>query len=161
MINNLESCDHKTMSSVNIIVGSQMGSAEYVAEQLSDALNNQGITTQLHEQPTFSDISQANTIWLICTSTYGAGDYPENLLSFVEDLNQVNDLKGLKYSVIGLGDTSYDTYNLAGRNIDSLLANKGAIRIAECLELNILDEALPEDTALAWLDSWIAKTGLK
>ena len=149
------------MSSVNIIVGSQMGSAEYVAEQLSDELNNQGIDTQLHDQPVFSDIDQHNTIWLICTSTYGAGDYPENLINFVDDLTQTDDLSNLRYSVIALGDTSYDTYNLAGRNIDALLTDKKAIRVAERLELNITDEALPEDTALAWLDSWIVKTGLK
>ncbi|WP_213611879.1 FMN-binding protein MioC [Pseudoalteromonas sp.] len=149
------------MSSVNLIVGSQMGSAEYVAEQLSDALNDQGINTQLHDQPEFNEIDQQNTIWLICTSTYGAGDYPENILSFVDDLSQVDDLSHLKYSVIALGDTSYDTYNLAGRNIDTLLSQKGAIQLAPRLELNILDEALPEDTALAWLDSWITKTGLK
>lgn len=149
------------MSSVNLIVGSQMGSAEYVAEQLSDALNSQGINTQLHDQPEFIEIDQQNTIWLICTSTYGAGDYPENLINFVDELSQVDDLSHLKYTVIALGDTSYDTYNLAGRNIDTLLSQKGAIQLAPRLELNILDEALPEDTALAWLDSWIAKTGLK
>ncbi|WP_076920137.1 FMN-binding protein MioC [Pseudoalteromonas sp. SK18] len=149
------------MSSVNIIVGSQMGSAEYVAEQLSDALNNQGINSQLHDQPEFNEIDQQNTIWLVCTSTYGAGDYPDNLISFVEQVSQVDDLSHLKYSVIALGDTSYDTYNLAGRNIDALLSQKGAIKVAQRLELNILDEALPEDTALAWLDSWIAQTGLK
>ena len=149
------------MSSVNLIVGSQIGSDEYVAEQLSDALNNQGINTQLHDQPEFSEIDQQNTIWLICTSTYGAGDYPENLINFVDELSQVDDLSHLKYTVIALGDTSYDTYNQAGRNIDALLSQKGAIKVAERLELNILDEALPEDTALAWLDSWITKTGLK
>lgn len=149
------------MSSVNLIVGSQMGSAEYVAEQLSDALNSQGINTQLHDQPEFCEIDQQNTIWLICTSTYGAGDYPENLINFVDELSQVDDLSHLKYTVIALGDTSYDTYNLAGRNIDTLLSQKGAVKVAQRLELNILDEALPEDTALAWLDSWIAQTGLK
>ena len=149
------------MSSVNIIVGSQMGSAEYVAEQLNDALNNQGINSQLHDQPEFNEIDQQNTIWLVCTSTYGAGDYPDNLISFIEQVSQVDDLSHLKYSVIALGDTSYDTYNLAGRNVDTLLSQKGAVKVAQRLELNILDEALPEDTALAWLDSWIAQTGLK
>ena len=132
-----------------------MGSAEYVGEQLAEQLVTQGITTEVHDQPNFSQINQENTIWLLCTSTYGAGDYPENLSSFVEDINQVNDLKGLKFSVIGLGDTSYDTYNLAGRNLEQLLVSKGAQCIAERLELNILDEELPEDTALAWLPSWI------
>ncbi|HEA18648.1 MAG: flavodoxin domain-containing protein [Pseudoalteromonas prydzensis] len=143
------------MNSVNIIIGSQMGSAEYVGEQLAEQLVTQGITAEVHDQPNFSQIDQENTIWLLCTSTYGAGDYPENLLSFIEDLNQVNDLKGLKFSVIGLGDTSYDTYNLAGRNLEQLLVSKGAHCIADRLELNILDEELPEETALAWLPSWI------
>lgn len=132
-----------------------MGSAEYVGEQLAEQLVTQGITAEVHDQPNFSQIDQENTIWLLCTSTYGAGDYPENLLSFIEDLNQVNDLKGLKFSVIGLGDTSYDTYNLAGRNLEQLLVSKGAHCIAARLELNILDEELPEETALAWLPSWI------
>jgi MioC protein len=149
------------MSSVNIIVGSQMGSAEYVAEQLSEKLIDQGISTTLHEQPKFAEINSDNTTWLICTSTYGAGDYPENLLNFVSELSQTPDLNNLKYSVIALGDTSYDTYNLAGRNIDALLEAKGATKITERLELNILDEALPEDTALVWLDSWIVSSGLK
>ena len=138
-----------------------MGSAEYVAEQLCDELNNQGISAELHDQPNLSDIDQHNTICLICTSTYGAGDYPDNLLPFIEQLNQQSDLSAIKYSVIGLGDTSYDTYNLAGRNINSLMASLGATCIAPRLELNILDEALPEDTALEWLDSWIEKTQLK
>ncbi|WP_404341654.1 flavodoxin domain-containing protein [Pseudoalteromonas mariniglutinosa] len=148
------------MDSVNIIVGSQMGSAEYVAEQLADALIEQGINCQLHEQPEFTQIDQEHTIWLLCTSTYGAGDYPENLIPFIEEVNQSADLKGIKYSVIALGDTSYDTYNYAGRNVDTLFANKGAFRVAERLELNILDEQLPEDTALAWLPSWIKQVGL-
>lgn len=149
------------MSSVNIIVGSQMGSAEYVAEQLNDELNNRSISSQLHDQPEFSQIDQHNTIWLICTSTYGAGDYPDNLVSFIDELSKADDLSHIHYSVIGLGDTSYDTYNLAGRNIDDLMSQKGAIQVANRLELNILDESLPEDTALAWLDSWIVETGLK
>ncbi|MGP9672610.1 FMN-binding protein MioC [Pseudoalteromonas sp. AOP31-A2-14] len=148
------------MNSVNIIIGSQMGSAEYVAEQLADELINHGISSQLHEQPELINIPQKETIWLLCTSTYGAGDYPENLLTFIEEIKQEPDLKGIKYTVIGLGDTSYDTYNLAGRNLDQLLASKGAERICERLELNILDEALPEDTALAWLPSWLKKVDM-
>ncbi|MBQ4834564.1 flavodoxin domain-containing protein [Pseudoalteromonas sp. MMG010] len=148
------------MESVNIIVGSQMGSAEYVAEQLNDKLNDQGVVSILHDQPVFSEINHTDTTWLVCTSTYGAGDYPENLIRFIDELSQCNNLPSLKYTVIGLGDTSYDTYNLAGRKVDDLLASKGATRIDERLELNILDEALPEDTALVWLDSWIEKSGL-
>ncbi|KTF10899.1 flavodoxin domain-containing protein [Pseudoalteromonas sp. H105] len=149
------------MCSVNIIIGSQMGSAEYVGEQLAEQLISLGIPTEVHDQPSFNDINQDNTIWLLCTSTYGAGDYPENLLPFIESIKQALDLKGLKFSVIGLGDTSYDTYNLAGRNLEALLLSKGAHCTAQRLELNILDESLPEETALAWLPQWIEINNLK
>ncbi|KKL15311.1 hypothetical protein LCGC14_2506880, partial [marine sediment metagenome] len=57
------------MNSVNIIIGSQMGSAEYVGEQLAEQLVTQGITAEVHDQPNFSQIDQENTIWLLCTST--------------------------------------------------------------------------------------------
>ena len=54
------------MSSVNLIVGSQMGSAEYVAEQLSDALNSQGINTQLFvHQPMVRVITQKTLLTLL------------------------------------------------------------------------------------------------
>ncbi len=143
------------MSSVNLIVGSQMGSAEYVAEQLSDALNNLGITTQLHDQPEFSDIDQQNTIWLICTSTYGAGDYPENFISFVEDVTQANDLSELKYSVIALGDTSYDTYCHGSIQIENIMLNTGATLSSPALHIDVLNHPIPEDVAVKWLNNWL------
>ena len=96
------------MPQVDIIVGSQMGSAEYVAEQLQEALEDQGFETVLHEQPNFDDCQQAH--WLVVTSTYGAGDYPDNLLSFIEQITAQSSLSQLKHAVVGIGDSSYDTY---------------------------------------------------
>ena len=39
------------MSQLEIIIGSQMGGTEYVAEQLRDLMEDQGISCALHEQP--------------------------------------------------------------------------------------------------------------
>ncbi|KZN60758.1 hypothetical protein N473_23815 [Pseudoalteromonas luteoviolacea CPMOR-1] len=137
------------MSNIEIIIGSQMGSAEYVAEQLAEDLNTRSLTCNVHEQPDLSDC-QSN-IWLLVTSTYGAGDYPENLLPFISQLNEQSDLSHIRFAVIGIGDSSYDTYNHAAINGEQLLIEKGAQILLPTLKIDVLDEALPEDTALEWL----------
>lgn len=140
------------MSQIHIIVGSQMGSAEYVAEHIAQLLDEENIAYLLHEQPNYQDLqpTQPQT-WLICTSTYGAGDYPENLLAFVDQVDQCNQLDHVQFAVIGLGDSSYDTFNYAAKNIDELLQSKQAKKLIDRLEIDVLAADLPEDTAQAWL----------
>ncbi|MDP4944503.1 MAG: flavodoxin domain-containing protein, partial [Alishewanella sp.] len=100
---------------IEILVGSQMGAAEYVAEQVAETLVQAGYETKLHLQP---DLDQLNPthIWLVITSTYGAGDLPDNIQPFADQLAQDrSDLNTLSYAVITLGDSSYDTFCLAGQ----------------------------------------------
>ena len=144
------------MQALDIIVGSQMGSAEYVAEQLQESLEDQGFTINLHEQPELSHCQQK--LWLVVTSTYGAGDYPDNLLNFVAALQAAPDLTGLRFAVVGIGDSSYDTFNHAASNIASLLQDKGATQLLEVIKIDVLEPELPEDTALAWLPTFIDST---
>lgn len=138
------------MSQLEIIIGSQMGGTEYVAEQLSDLMEDQGISCTLHEQPDLKDMKM-EAAWLICTSTHGAGDYPDNLQPFVEDLNALTNLDNIRFAIIGIGDSSYDTYNYAAKNIEQLLLSKQAQPLLPRLEIDVLSEDLPEDTAERWL----------
>ncbi|WP_440054589.1 flavodoxin domain-containing protein [Pseudoalteromonas sp. T1lg65] len=141
------------MQAIDIIVGSQMGSAEYVAEQLLESLENQGINAVLHEQP---DLSQCtNSYWLLVTSTYGAGDYPDNLLPFIEALNGTETMADRCFSVVGIGDSNYDTFNHAANNLATLLKEKGAKQLLEVKKIDVQDPELPEDTALAWLPQFV------
>ncbi|MEJ6473622.1 FMN-binding protein MioC [Pseudoalteromonas piscicida] len=141
------------MQTLDLIVGSQMGSAEYVAEQLVESLESQGISVNLHEQPELEACQQA--LWLVVTSTYGAGDYPENLLPFIAALNDKSDLSDLRFAVIGIGDSSYDTFNHAALNLAELLKEKGATLLLEVAKIDVLQPDLPEDTAVAWLPKFI------
>ncbi|WP_105167153.1 FMN-binding protein MioC [Pseudoalteromonas sp. T1lg23B] len=143
------------MQHIEIIVGSQMGSAEYVAEQLKEALKDQDIIAAVHEQPMLNDI--VHPIWLVVTSTYGAGDYPDNLLSFISELDQQDNLDHIHFAVVGIGDTSYDTFNFAAKNCSQLLVSKGATQLLANLEIDVLDDVLPEDTALEWLPQLVEK----
>lgn len=149
------------MKTIHIIVGSQMGSAEYTAEQIHQALNTLNIENKLHELPDPNLIPTENAIWLICTSTHGAGDLPDNFQEFAMHIAQIVSLTDIQYGIIGLGDRSYDTFNQACKTIDELLATKNAKRIGQRLEIDALDVELPEDIALAWLPDWIKQLQAK
>lgn len=140
------------MASFQIIVGSMLGGTEYIAEACQEALKTLNIESELHFQPNFSQIPHENSIWLICCSTHGAGDYPDNIQSFVADLEKSeDDLSSIKYLIIGTGDRSYDTFCYAAKNISKLLKSKGCIEIIKLKTLNILDEEDPEEVSQQWI----------
>ena len=91
------------------------------------------------------------------TSTHGAGDVPDNLQPFARDLaEQRPDLDNLRYGVIALGDSSYDTFCQGGKTLDHLLSECGASRIGERLDIDVTQHEIPEDAAEMWIREWMA-----
>ena len=137
---------------IEILVGSQMGAAEYAAEQVAETLEKAGYEVKLHLTPDLTQLTK-NSIWLVVTSTYGAGDLPDNIQPFVDQLAQdQTDLTTVSYAVITLGDSSYDTFCLAGAKIAALLAAKGARCLLPGLNIDAQDPELPEDQV--WRPLW-------
>jgi len=102
-------------------------------------------------------LDDAGSILLVVTSTHGAGDVPDNLQPFAKDLaEQHPDLNSLKYGVIALGDSSYDTFCQGGKTLDQLLAECGASRIGERLDIDVTQHEIPEDAAEVWISDWMA-----
>lgn len=140
---------------IDLIVGSMMGAAEYVADEIEAQLLDGHSVTQhldasLDELPT-----DGSHIWLICTSTHGAGAFPDNIQPFFDELEQTRpDLSQLKYGVIALGSSQYDTFCQAGRDADDLLSQLGATRIGERLEIDAVEQPVPEEAAVEWLPGW-------
>lgn len=146
------------MATIDIIIGSTLGGAEYVAEHLDTILQNASHQTTLHYQPDFAHLSakhQSDHLWLIVTSTHGAGQVPDNLAPFTHALAQESHLSGLRYGIVAIGDSNYDTFCAAGRQIDELLEKLAAQRIGERLEIDVADGELPEDSAENWLETWL------
>lgn len=140
------------MSSYQIIVGSMLGGTEYVAEACEETLNELGHQTLVHLTPSFKEINTKDQHWLICTSTHGAGDYPDNIQEFVSDLtNTDQDLNSIKFLVIGIGDTNYDTFCYAAKNIEKLLISKGCKKITNTLTLDMSEDIDPEDLSQRWI----------
>ena len=141
------------MSQIQILVGSTLGGTEYVAEAAQTLLEEAFFDTDLHLEPDLNEMSlQEEQIGLVFLSTHGAGDYPENFKDFVEQLQQVNaPLSGVRYAIVGIGDSNYDTFCEAAKNFDYILEEMGAQRIGDRLEVDVVEHSMPEDRVVDWI----------
>lgn len=142
------------MTEITLISGSTLGGAEYVAEHLAEKLEEAGFATVTLHGPLLEDLKPEG-IWLIISSTHGAGDIPDNLQPFYDDLQQQQpDLSAVSFGSVGIGSREYDTFCGAIDKLDQQLLVCGAKQVGETLRINVLDHDIPEDPAEIWLDSW-------
>ena len=141
---------------IHLIVGSEQGNTEYLANELSDLLSSYDHQVTCHEQPQYGDIPRQDCIWIVITATFGAGEYPANIQPFVNDLtkNQPN-LSAVEYAVIAVGDKSYDTFCQSGRDIDDLLGKFSAKKQYDRLEMCVNEHDDPLLSAFEWIQNWL------
>jgi MioC protein len=139
----------------DIMVGSVLGASEYVAEAILVSIIDAGHTGKCHFEPCVSALNK-NNILLICTSTHGAGDLPDNIVAYAKALQQ-QDLNGFNAMIVGLGDSSYDTYCGAAMKMESLLIEKGVTLLSEPLHIDVLHHPIPEDVAVDWFVAQLDK----
>jgi MioC protein len=95
-------------------------------------------------------------LFLVCTSTYGQGDVPDNAKALYESLHARRpDLSGIRYGVVALGDRTYkDTFCNGGRRFAALLAERGARRAGAILFHDASSGVLAEEVATEWVGPW-------
>jgi len=146
------------MANIIILVGTESGNSQMVADYLSDELTPQGHVIEVFDQANLDEIAFAtrDTV-LVCTSTHGDGQMPCNLSDFFERLQtQRPDLQHIRYGVIALGDQTYhETFCRAGKLLDNLFAELGATRVGERLEIDACTQPLPDEDALEWATEWV------
>ncbi|KKA44570.1 MULTISPECIES: FMN-binding protein MioC [Salinivibrio] len=142
------------MATITIITGSTLGGAEYVGDHLADLLQAKGHHPQVVNEGLIDDVLGASTL-LIVTSTHGAGDFPDSIAPLMEQLiTERPMLRDVHYGVVGIGDSSYDTFCEAGMKADALLQDLGAIKVGERIDIDIQAHPVPEDEAERWLTDW-------
>ncbi|MGL4602327.1 MAG: FMN-binding protein MioC [Plesiomonas sp.] len=144
------------MKNISLITGSTLGGAEYVAEHLETLLAQHSITAQVFHGPQWHEVP-SDGLWLLICSTHGAGELPDNLQPFLQQLEQHNDLCTLQYGIIGLGSRDYDTFCQAAHTLDQALKQRHAQRIGSLLEIDVSSGVIPEEIAETWLQQWITQ----
>ena len=133
------------------------GTAQLVADEVADALGRDGVAAEVVVMDGLdAGVFAEGGAFLICTSTYGNGDVPDNAQAFFTALEtEKPDLSEVVYGVIGLGDRTYNTtYCFGGKRFDKLLAELGAKRVGEPLLHDASSGTLPEDIAVEWVVPW-------
>lgn len=142
---------------ITILVGTMTGTAEMVADEVEAALGARGfdVTVRPMDGLDASVLDDAGTV-LICTSTYGQGDVPDNARDFLASMEAAApDLSDLRYGLIALGDRTYSqTYCFGGLLFDTLFTRLGAHRIGESLCHDASSGELAEDAAVEWVAEW-------
>ncbi|WP_163936368.1 FMN-binding protein MioC [Paraferrimonas sp. SM1919] len=140
---------------VEIIIGSTLGNAEFIAEELAALLEENQIPNRLHFDPNLDNLNK-QCQWLLVCSTHGAGELPENIRPFYQQLQCLEDkLSDVKFAICAIGDKNYDTFCEAGKTLEDQLIQACAKPIVNKIELDMSADLIVEDQALQWLGNHI------
>lgn len=130
------------------------GNAENLAEALGkrcqeENIENEVISVEDWPIERFKDASRVVLVF----STWGDGEPPDEAVDFCEDVyDQKAETAHLEYSVVALGDSSYDDFCGCGRRLDEAFEKGGAKRIIDRVELDVDYD----DDFAAWADRFVA-----
>ncbi|HKX09669.1 MAG TPA: flavodoxin domain-containing protein [Stellaceae bacterium] len=145
---------------LTILVGTMTGTADMVADEVKDVLTAAGVTAEVLAMDKLTPAAfERPGRFLICTSTYGQGDVPDNARDFFGTLETARpDLGRVQYGVIALGDRTYaQTFCFGGKRFDQLLTSLGATRLGEVMLHDASAGTVPEEVAVDWVRHWIAE----
>ena len=145
---------------ITILVGTMTGTAQLCAQEMELALDDGETEVEaLLMDGLDSSVFERQGAFIICTSTYGQGDVPDNARALYEDLQRKRpDLSKVRYGVFGLGDRTYaETFNYGPKRFDDILTELGATRIGERHKHDASSGVLPEETAIEWCQQWVSK----
>jgi len=145
---------------ITILVGTMTGTADLVAEEVRDRLAAEGNEVEIVPMDGCdAAVFERTGIFLVCSSTYGQGDVPDNAQGLFAALERDRpDLSSLRYGVIALGDRTYTaTFCFGGKRFDALLRALGATRIGEILIHDASAGTIPEEVAVEWAATWVGQ----
>lgn len=137
---------------ITVLYGSETGNAQGVAEMFGERLQGLGHTVEVKGMDEIKprNIKKVEDLFIV-TATHGEGDPPDNAIELHEFLHgrKAPKLEGVRFSVLALGDQSYDHFCQTGKDFDAKLEELGAERLYERIDCDV---DYDEDA-----EKWIAK----
>lgn len=145
----------------NILYGTDTGTAEALAGRLCASLASRGMQSQAvnMSDTSIEEIATMVNVVVIC-ATSGQGQMPPNAKDLYESMEKeqsLDVLNGVKYSVFGLGDSSYVFYNRAAKKFDVIFERLGAQRIVDMASGDDQHEDGYEFGYQEWLSDYLAE----
>ncbi|MEK3708152.1 assimilatory sulfite reductase (NADPH) flavoprotein subunit [Paenibacillus sp. FSL R7-0198] len=140
---------------VTVLFGSQTGNSSGLSKKLAKKLEEQGLQVTLSSMGDFkpNGLKKIENL-LIIVSTHGEGEPPDNAIPLHEFLNskRAPKLEGLRYSVLALGDTSYEFFCQTGKDFDKRLQELGGTALVPRVDCDVdFDEPAAE-----WMNEVLA-----
>ena len=136
---------------LTVLYGSQTGNAKRLAEDLGRRAAAAGLAVRIIRADTYAtrELKQERLLYVVI-STQGDAEPPDDARSFIEFLSgaRAPKLDGLRYAVLGLGDSSYPQFCAIGRQVDERLAALGGERLFAAGEADVDLETV----AQPWLE---------
>ena len=143
---------------LTILVGTMTSTAELVAQAVQLAAEDDDVRIGIKPMDGLdAGVFAGGGLYLICTSTYGQGDVPDNAKALYASLQNARpDLRGVEYGVIALGDRTYaETFCFGGKRFDELLVELGARRLGQIFRHDASAGTMPEELAAEWVLGWM------
>jgi sulfite reductase (NADPH) flavoprotein alpha-component len=147
----LQSADNENQADarvINILYGTQTGNSESTALDTAEAAKAHGLAPVVKsmDEIELEELAQMKYL-LIVISTYGEGEMPDNaqlLWDAISD-SSTPTIEDMQFSILALGDSSYDQFCQAGIDWDNRLKELGANRIYDRVDFDVgLDELAEE-----------------
>lgn len=125
---------------LTVLYGTESGNSEKLAGIIAKTAEKMDfkVTIASMSEAKPAALAKAENL-LVIVSTWGEGDPPDGAVSYYETFmaEGMPQLPNVKYSVCGLGDTSYEHFCKMGKDFDARLAQLGGTRVHDRVDCDV------------------------